>query len=132
MRKKRTQPMSSLSQTQLSEREPERPDLSAPEITEIPRARIPDGLVPADQLPSAADVLAQLFPPGEQLAIDFSDRFPATQSSEAPESRVAQTSEADASAISYFGKETTEFHLDTEVSVKADLQEQADVAEPSP
>ena len=84
--------MSSLSQTQFSEQEAERPVLSDPEISEIPAVRIQDGLVPAAQLPSAADFLAQLFPPEACQTDDFSNRVPVAPTGEASESQATEVS----------------------------------------
>src|SRR5581483_2244575 len=60
-KKKRVQPMSPSSPAPLSE-QPEHLESMPPSLV---TAQVPDGLVPAGQLPSAADVLAQLFPSEE-------------------------------------------------------------------
>src|ERR1700722_15291668 len=64
-KKKKSHPASPLSPTPNSEQT----EASGPDSKENPkpvRAHVPEGLVPSDQLPSAVDVLAQLFPPEER------------------------------------------------------------------
>jgi uncharacterized protein YjbI with pentapeptide repeats len=64
MKKKKTQRMSPLPQERSADDEVEQPSVEALEAAHADRIRVPKGLVRADQLPSAADVMAELFPEG--------------------------------------------------------------------
>src|ERR1700758_58655 len=73
------------------------PDLPLPEVA----PPIPHGLVPAEALPSAADVLAELFPPQDPVAEDAADPSDSTfrtPDEEAPSGETQFFAQADAEA----------------------------------
>jgi len=121
--------MPSVSNIQISEPEPQKSDFSEAEIAENPATRIPDGLVRADQLPSAAEVLAQLFPADEPVPT-ISPKISLVEPAKAlDESHTAQLAATEASAASPLRRETTEAELCITGSAFAEHPEHIDQAQ---